>query len=49
MKANGEIVRLMNNHKKDNVGYDLKQLMIGSEGTLGIVTEAAISCYPKPL
>lgn len=34
--------------KKDNTGYDLKQLFIGAEGTLGIITRLAISCPPKP-
>ena len=42
VKPNGEIVDLTNNHKKDNIGYDLKQLLIGSEGSLGIITEASI-------
>lgn len=35
--------------RKDNAGYDLKQLFIGSEGTLGIVTAAALALRPKPL
>ena len=34
--------------RKDNTGYDLKHLFIGAEGTLGIITEAAILCPPKP-
>ena len=34
--------------RKDNCGYDLKQLFIGAEGTLGIVTAAAFKLYPKP-
>uniref|UniRef100_UPI00356B4B99 FAD-binding oxidoreductase n=1 Tax=Sneathiella sp. TaxID=1964365 RepID=UPI00356B4B99 len=34
--------------RKDNTGYDLKQLFIGAEGTLGIVTGAVIKMYPRP-
>ena len=34
--------------KKNNTGYDLKQLMIGGEGTLGIVTAAALKLFPRP-
>ena len=34
--------------RKDNRGYDLKQLFIGSEGTLGVVTAAALKLFPKP-
>ena len=34
--------------KKDNTGYHLKHLFIGSEGTLGIVTRIAIQCPPRP-
>jgi len=46
--ANGEILDLMNCMKKDNTGYDLKQLLIGSEGTLGVITKVAIHCPLKP-
>ena len=34
--------------RKDNRGYDLKQLFIGSEGTLGIITAAAFKLFPRP-
>ena len=38
----GTILDTMRALRKDNTGYDLKQLFIGSEGTLGIITEAAL-------
>ncbi|XP_065903226.1 D-2-hydroxyglutarate dehydrogenase, mitochondrial-like [Dysidea avara] len=46
--ANGTILDLLSTMRKDNTGYDLKQLFIGSEGTLGIITELSILLPPKP-
>lgn len=48
MKADGEVLDCMNTLRKDNTGYHLKHLFIGSEGTLGVVTEVAMLCPPKP-
>jgi FAD/FMN-containing dehydrogenase len=45
---NGEIWNGLRGLRKDNTGYDLKQLFIGGEGTLGIVTRAVIKLFPKP-
>ncbi|XP_075157150.1 D-2-hydroxyglutarate dehydrogenase, mitochondrial-like [Haematobia irritans] len=42
--ANGQIMDLMSDFKKDNTGYHLKHLFIGSEGTLGVVTKLALLC-----
>jgi len=44
----GEIVNLMSALHKDNTGYDLKDLFIGSEGTLGVITAAVLKLFPKP-
>jgi FAD/FMN-containing dehydrogenase len=44
----GEIWNGLRGLLKDNTGYDLKQLFIGAEGTLGIVTAAVLKLYPKP-
>lgn len=46
--ADGSVLDLMNGLKKDNTGYHLKQLFIGAEGTLGIVTRAVIQCPIRP-
>ncbi|XP_012537385.1 D-2-hydroxyglutarate dehydrogenase, mitochondrial isoform X2 [Monomorium pharaonis] len=48
VKANGDIMNAMNTLKKNNTGYHLKHLFIGSEGTLGIVTKVVIQCPPLP-
>lgn len=46
--AKGEIMDLLPALKKDNTGYDLVNLIIGSEGTLGIITAATLTLVPKP-
>ena len=44
----GEIWSGLGGLRKDNTGYDLKQLFIGAEGTLGVVTAATLKLFPKP-
>ena len=46
--ADGTVVSAMNKMLKNNAGYDVKQLFIGSEGTLGIVTRAVLRLHPRP-
>ena len=46
--ADGRVWNGLKVLRKDNRGYDLKQLFIGSEGTLGIVTAAALKLFPRP-
>jgi FAD/FMN-containing dehydrogenase len=46
--ADGQVMNLMSELHKDNSGYNLKHLMIGSEGTLGIITKAVLKLVPKP-
>ena len=45
---NGEIWDGLRGLRKDNTGYDLKQLFIGAEGTLGIITAAVLKLFPRP-
>ncbi|MEZ5676611.1 MAG: FAD-binding oxidoreductase [Thalassovita sp.] len=45
---NGEIMNIMSELHKDNSGYNLKHLLIGAEGTLGIITAAVLKLHPKP-
>jgi FAD/FMN-containing dehydrogenase len=44
----GEVLDDLRKLKKDNTGYDLKDLFIGAEGTLGIITAAVLKLFPKP-
>lgn len=46
--ADGRVLDLLRTLRKDNTGYDLKQLFIGAEGTLGIIAAAALKLFPKP-
>ena len=46
--ADGRTLNLMSKLKKDNTGYDLRNLFIGAEGTLGIITAATLKLFPKP-
>ncbi len=46
--ADGRLYRGLNALKKDNTGYDLKDLLVGAEGTLGIITAATLKLYPLP-
>lgn len=46
--ADGTIINSLNGYIKNNTGYDLKQMFIGSEGTLGLITRATLRLYPKP-
>ncbi len=46
--ADGTIINSLNGYIKNNTGYDLKQVFIGSEGTLGLITRATLRLYPKP-
>lgn len=46
--ADGRVMNLMSELHKDNSGYDLRHLMIGSEGTLGVITGAVLKLVPQP-
>jgi FAD/FMN-containing dehydrogenase len=46
--ADGRVLSDLSKLRKDNTGYDLKHLFMGSEGTLGIITAAVLKLFPKP-
>lgn len=46
--ADGRVLNALSKLKKDNTGYDLRNLFIGAEGTLGIITAATLKLFPKP-
>jgi FAD/FMN-containing dehydrogenase len=46
--ADGSLISTLSSLRKDNTGYDLKNLMIGSEGTLGVITAACLRLFPLP-
>jgi FAD/FMN-containing dehydrogenase len=46
--ADGRVLNVLNKLKKDNTGYDLRNLFIGAEGTLGVITAAVLRLVPRP-
>lgn len=46
--ADGRVINGLNKLKKDNTGYDLRNIFIGAEGTLGVITAAVLKVFPRP-
>jgi FAD/FMN-containing dehydrogenase len=46
--ADGRVLSALKNLRKDNTGYDMKSLFVGAEGTLGLITAAALKLFPQP-
>lgn len=46
--ADGRVLNMLKALRKDNTGYDLKNMFIGAEGTLGIITAATLKLFPRP-
>ena len=45
----GRVLNLLSGLRKDNTGYDLRHLFVGSEGTLGVITAATMKLFPQPV
>ena len=45
----GRVLEQLSGLRKDNTGYDLRNLFIGAEGTLGVITAATLRLFPQPV